>query len=107
MQIGEVSFHDSKKVKKIKLNTKTNSERIHRLMKTKKEEFPDLVALKQEHVRELIEKQKLENKVKREKEAELRNLQEKKKELTSYATLFQEPSLRTSNKDMIDDDDFM
>lgn len=52
MDVGQVSFHDQKKVKRILVPQRENPI-VNRLNKTKEEKHPDLKQEKDDHLREL------------------------------------------------------
>ena len=56
MAVGQVSFKDNKKVKRIMIPERENAI-INRLNKTKVEKHPDLMQEKEDHLRELRKKE--------------------------------------------------
>eukprot|EP00123_Amoebidium_parasiticum_P022302 comp8452_c0_seq1/m.3799 comp8452_c0_seq1/g.3799 ORF comp8452_c0_seq1/g.3799 comp8452_c0_seq1/m.3799 type:complete len:213 (-) comp8452_c0_seq1:396-1034(-) len=97
MDIGQVSFHNQKQVKKISVDKK--NEFVNRLNKTKKEDYPDLAAERQKRDRREIENNK---KAQKEKIAQSKEeMQRKKKEMEeqSYAGMFDESKMHSNQYD--------
>lgn len=107
MEIGQVSFHDHKKVRKMRVEKRIN-EVVNRLNKTKIESHPDFQA--EREARDAAERQDKKKIIKSLKERE--KLDEKRRaeeaELKSYASLHQAEKMTTTNyDDNNDSDDFM
>lgn len=104
MVTGEVGFHDMKLVRYVK-NVTRDRDTLNRLKKTKREEFPDLRALKSERdKRELKFKKNIQNELKRREQEEIEE-KRRLKELYSYDSMFSEANMR-SNRDTRPEDDF-
>ncbi|KAJ3091899.1 hypothetical protein HK100_007071 [Physocladia obscura] len=93
METGQVTFHKNNLVKKVFLRKREN-DIVNRLNKTKREEYPDLLAMKVAKLRELREVQRA-----LEKKMKLEEL-EKKKEYARLAEL-------RSYKGVVDDEENM
>lgn len=106
MDVGQVGFHKEKDVRKIKVQ-KRNNEIVNRLVKTKREEQPDLRAAREDRDRlEREDKKRIQKELKEQHKEEERRKKEEA-ELRSYTTLMK-PEQMSSNKDTGNDsDDFM
>ncbi|KAF3308043.1 hypothetical protein TWF173_001977 [Orbilia oligospora] len=71
MAVGQVSFKDPKKVKRITVVQRQNPI-VNRLNKTKREEYPDLYQQKEDHLREIKKRERIaqQNRKKQEKQVE-------------------------------------
>lgn len=106
MDVGQVSFHRDKDVKKIRVEKRIN-ETVNRLNKTKIESHPDFRnerekrdAKEREDKKKILREQKdqeKENEKRRKEEAELR----------SYTSLMATDKMTTNHDDGNDSDDFM
>lgn len=113
MEVGQVSFHDDKRVKKIRVEKKMN-EIVNRLNKTKQERFPDLKLERESYDREQREEKKKFMKEKQMQEEEEKLRFKKEKELKSYGNIMQEEHM-VSAKELAEkytsaqeyEDDFM
>ncbi|KAL1917351.1 uncharacterized protein VTP21DRAFT_5007 [Calcarisporiella thermophila] len=111
MDVGQVSFHNPKLVKRVFIEKRVN-EIVNRLNKTKQERYPDLYAerlerdkLKRRDARIALNKQRQEElAVKRERDAAKAN---------SLENLFDITNMKTNRRvddddgDVVDEDDFM
>lgn len=110
MEVGQVAFHDNKLVKKRKVTKK--NEILKRLNKAKREENPNLAALREERDRREREQKKKEQQEQKRREKEQQLEQQRLKELHSYDRLTEVTGLK-SNKEMAAksvqeyEDDFM
>ncbi|KEZ45432.1 hypothetical protein SAPIO_CDS1731 [Scedosporium apiospermum] len=111
MDVGQVSFHDQKKVKKVFVAQRENPI-VNRLNKTKVERKPDFKAEKDERLKELRRKDQAAQQAR--KKEELKKAQEYKEKKWqkehAYDDLFDEDALAaTSNQNRGEDweDDFM
>lgn len=106
MDVGQVSFHNSKQVRKMRLEKRIN-EIINRLDKTKIETHPDFRA--EREARDASERQDkkkiMKEKQNREKEAERKRLEDN--EMKSYKSLHKAENMSTNYDDNNDSDDFM
>jgi hypothetical protein len=105
MEVGQVSFHNPKQVRKMRVEKRIN-EVVNRLNKTKIETHPDFRA--EREARDAAERQDKKKVLKeqkdREKEAERRRMDEA--ETKSYSSLHR--NMETTNYDENNDsDDFM
>lgn len=113
MDVGQVSFHDNKRVKKIKVEKKLNDV-VNRLNKTKQERYPDLKLERESHDREQRQEKKKFMKEKQIQEEEEKARFQKEKELKSYKNIMQEEHM-VSAREMAEkyssaqdyEDDFM
>ncbi|KAJ1916095.1 hypothetical protein H4219_003966 [Mycoemilia scoparia] len=116
MATGQVSFHNTKKVRRIHVETKDNAI-VNRLNKTKVEKFPDLFQEKVDHQKRLKKKANKELQRKKLEEKRIAEENRKAKELKSYDRVFEEAlgpvssSLNSnkkssSNKSKVTDDIF-
>mmetsp|Transcript_18926 Transcript_18926/g.32807 ORF Transcript_18926/g.32807 Transcript_18926/m.32807 type:complete len:208 (-) Transcript_18926:823-1446(-) len=96
MDVGQVSFHHTKDVRYIKVETKVN-EIVNRLNKTKVEKHFDLMAAKMDHMKELnrVSRNAAVERERQEKEEQERR--RKEKEAMSYDNMMND-ELMTSNK---------
>eukprot|EP01026_Neomeris_dumetosa_P005891 TRINITY_DN1178_c0_g1_i5.p2 TRINITY_DN1178_c0_g1~~TRINITY_DN1178_c0_g1_i5.p2 ORF type:complete len:189 (-),score=31.39 TRINITY_DN1178_c0_g1_i5:427-993(-) len=113
MDVGQVSFHDVKAVKKVRVEKKIN-DIINRINKTKTESYPDLQAERQAYDKE-VSKQKKAEMIKQQKvEKSQREERKRQEELKSYSHIMVEENM-TSSKDIMNnydnyedlEDDFM
>ncbi|KAK3387638.1 hypothetical protein B0H63DRAFT_470570 [Podospora didyma] len=111
MAVGQVSFKDQKKVKRIMISQRENAI-VNRLNKTKVEKQPDLRQEKEERLRELRKKDQAAQQARKKEEARLAKERQEKKwqKEHAYDDLFTEENMvSTSNQDRNSDweDDFM
>uniref|UniRef100_A0A0A9WRJ3 Coiled-coil domain-containing protein 25 n=1 Tax=Lygus hesperus TaxID=30085 RepID=A0A0A9WRJ3_LYGHE len=105
MEPGQVAFFKEKEVYKIRVAKRVN-ETVNRLNKTKREEHPDLRAVREARdAREREDKKRIQRELQAKQREEERRRKEEA-ELRSYTTLMK-PEMMTSNKDGNDSDDFM
>lgn len=107
MEVGQVSFHEPKKVRKMRVEKRIN-EIVNRLNKTKIESHPDFQA--EREARDAAERQDKKKIIKQQKDQE--KLEEKRRqeeaELRNYSSLHQSDKMTTTNYDNNNDsDDFM
>merc|ERR1712106_500851 len=95
MDVGQVGFHKSKMVYKIRLEKRTN-DIVNRLNKTKEEHHPDFRAEREE--RDIQERNEQKNEAKKKQQRETSAAEERKKdaELRSYDKLFTADSMKTN-----------
>lgn len=112
MEVGAVTFHSAKKVKKISVKTRQN-EIINRLNKTKIEKYPDLDQEKIDHLRKLKTAEREMNAAARKEEEEAIQRKRIEKQNWDYANVIKEEDMY-SNKGMTGiksvqeaEDDFM
>eukprot|EP01025_Chloroclados_australasicus_P038801 TRINITY_DN4006_c0_g3_i1.p1 TRINITY_DN4006_c0_g3~~TRINITY_DN4006_c0_g3_i1.p1 ORF type:complete len:216 (-),score=25.73 TRINITY_DN4006_c0_g3_i1:461-1108(-) len=98
MEVGQVSFHDQKTVKKIKVEKKIN-EIVNRLNKTKVESYPDLQAERCAYDKEVSKQKKAEMIRQQQLEKEMKEERKLKEEMRSYKHLMTEDNM-TSAKDV-------
>eukprot|EP01126_Amoeba_proteus_P011300 TRINITY_DN14544_c0_g1_i18.p1 TRINITY_DN14544_c0_g1~~TRINITY_DN14544_c0_g1_i18.p1 ORF type:complete len:107 (-),score=31.93 TRINITY_DN14544_c0_g1_i18:289-609(-) len=77
METGQVGFHDEKLVKKFK-NVRKEASVLNRLLKTKREEFPDLKQQQEDRMREIRGERNRAKEIARQEE--VRRAEEKRKE---------------------------
>ncbi|KAK3905345.1 coiled-coil domain-containing protein 25 [Staphylotrichum tortipilum] len=111
MAVGQVSFKDNKKVKRIMVAQRENPI-VNRLNKTKVEKYPDLKQEKDDHLRELRKKDQAAQLARRKEEVRVaKERQEKKWQKDhAYDEMFTEENMAaTSNQDRDEnwEDDFM
>ncbi|KAJ4408431.1 hypothetical protein N0V82_009696 [Gnomoniopsis sp. IMI 355080] len=111
MAVGQVSFHDDRKVKKVLVKQRENPI-INRLNKTKVEKHPDLRQEKEDRLRELRKKDTSAQQARKKEEARLKKEREELKRQKEHAYDFlndEEGMAATSNQDRDEDweDDFM
>jgi hypothetical protein len=111
MAVGQVSFKDNRKVKKILVPQRENPI-VNRLNKTKVEQYPDLKQEKDDHLRELRKKDQAAQLARKKEEARIaKERQEKKWQKDhAYDDIFTEENMEaTSNQNRSEDweDDFM
>lgn len=106
MEVGEVSFHKDKDVRKVRVEKRIN-ETINRLNKTKTEAHPDFRAEREK--RDALERddQKQLMRQRRDEEKEAERKRKEESELRSYASLMAGDKMRTNHDDGNDSDDFM
>jgi hypothetical protein len=83
MEVGQVSYHDQSKVRRMKVE-KDNTI-VNRLNRTKEEKFPDLAAMQEERAREFRSEQKAEKQAKAQAEKQAKREREEQAKLRSYA----------------------
>lgn len=110
MAVGQVSFHDTRLVKRIVVEKRQN-EIVNRLNRTKTEAFPDLGQEKRDRIKEINRRER--ERVRKQAEADkaLREQRQREKEARSYDKIHNTTAM-TSNKDVRQDansfeDDFM
>ncbi|KAK4101452.1 DUF814-domain-containing protein [Parathielavia hyrcaniae] len=111
MAVGQVSFKDNKKVKRILVAQRENLI-VNRLNKTKVEKYPDLKQEKEDHQRELRKKDQAAQLARKKEEARIaKERQEKKWQKDhAYDDLFTEENMESTsnqNRDETWEDDFM
>ncbi|KAK3304262.1 coiled-coil domain-containing protein 25 [Chaetomium strumarium] len=111
MAVGQVSFKDHKKVKKILVPQRENPI-VNRLNKTKIEKYPDLKQEKDDHLRELRKRDQAALQARKKEEARIAKERQEKKwqKEHAYDDLFSEENMATtSNQNRPEDweDDFM
>ncbi|KAK4122638.1 coiled-coil domain-containing protein 25 [Parathielavia appendiculata] len=111
MAVGQVSFKDHKKVKRILVAQRENPI-VNRLNKTKVEKYPDLKQEKEDHLRELRKKDQAAQLARKKEEARIaKERQEKKWQKDhAYDDLFTEENMEATsnqNRDENWEDDFM
>ncbi|KAL2155329.1 hypothetical protein VTH82DRAFT_70 [Thermothelomyces myriococcoides] len=111
MAVGQVSFKDHKKVKRILVPQRENPI-INRLNKTKVEKFPDLRQEKEDHLRELRKKDQAAQLARKKEEARIAKERQEKKwqKEHAYDDLFTEENMEASsnqNRDENWEEDFM
>lgn len=106
MDVGQVSFHKDKAVKKIRVEKRVN-EVVNRLNKTKTEEHPDFRAEREK--RDALEREDKKKILRTQKEIEKDNEKRRKEEseLRSYSSLMATDKMNTNYDDGNDSDDFM
>jgi hypothetical protein len=106
MDVGQVSFHNPKQVRKMKVEKRINAI-VNRLDKTKIESHPDFRA--EREARDALERQD-KKKIIREQEAQRKEPEKKRleeAELKSYSSLHKTENMNTNYDDGNDSDDFM
>ncbi|GAB1313297.1 Coiled-coil domain-containing protein 25 [Madurella fahalii] len=111
MAVGQVSFKDHKKVKKILVPQRENAI-VNRLNKTKVEKYPDLKQEKDDRLRELRKRDQAAQQARKKEEARIaKERQEKKWQKDhAYDDLFSEENMATTSNQDRDpnwEDDFM
>ena len=111
MDVGQVSFHDQKKVKRILVPQRENPI-VNRLNKTKEEKHPDLKQEKDDHLRELRKRDQAAQQQRRKEEARIAKERSEKKwqKDHAYDDIFSEENMEASsnqNRDENWEDDFM
>ncbi|XP_044002501.1 coiled-coil domain-containing protein 25 [Aphidius gifuensis] len=106
MEVGQVSFHKEKDVRKMKISKRINAI-VNRLNKTKRSAEPNFRGEREERDRKEREDQKKVIRERKEKE----KIEEKKRqdeaEIRSYTSLFTENKMTTNTEAGYDSDDFM
>lgn len=97
MAVGQVSFFDSRAVKRLVVEKRAN-EIVNRMNKTKTEDFPDLLQLKQDRIKELNRRARDVVRKQAEGDKALREQRLREKQAKSYDNLHK-PSEMTSNRD--------
>ncbi|KAK1832675.1 coiled-coil domain-containing protein 25 [Podospora conica] len=111
MAVGQVSFKDNKKVKRLIIPQRENAI-VNRLNKTKEEKHPDLRQEKEDRLKELRKKDQAAQQARKKEEARIaKERQEKKWQKDhAYDAIFTEEAMAsTSNQDRDEnwEDDFM
>nr|CAG4652252.1 EOG090X0G3O [Triops cancriformis] len=106
MEVGQVSFHKDKEVRKIRVEKRIN-EIVNRLNKTKEEKKLDLRLLREDRDREEREDKKRLLREQKEREKEEERKRNEDAELRSYDRLMNSDSMKTNKDDGNDSDDFM
>ncbi|KAI1373775.1 DUF814-domain-containing protein [Hypoxylon crocopeplum] len=111
MAVGQVSFKDQRKVKKVLIPARENVI-VNRLNKTKVEEHPDLQQEREDHRRELRKRDQAALQQRRKEEARVQKERQEKKwqKDHAYDDLFTEENMEASNNQNRDEnweDDFM
>mmetsp|Transcript_40267 Transcript_40267/g.89421 ORF Transcript_40267/g.89421 Transcript_40267/m.89421 type:complete len:219 (+) Transcript_40267:83-739(+) len=113
MEVGQVSFHDPRNVKKVRVERKQN-EIINRLEKTRVEKYPDLKAEKETYESLKRNARKAEDRVKRAEEKAAKEEAKRQEDLRTYKHLMKEENmvsnqeLKSKYKNVEDmEDDFM
>ncbi|KAK4139833.1 coiled-coil domain-containing protein 25 [Dichotomopilus funicola] len=111
MAVGQVSFKDNKKVKRILVPQRENPI-VNRLNKTKVEQYPDLKQEKDDHLRELRKKDQATQLERRKEEARIAKERKEKKwqKDHAYDDIFTEENMEATsnqNRDENWEDDFM
>lgn len=107
MEVGQVSFHDRKAVRKTRVE-KRNNEIVNRLNRTKREDNPDLAARREAFDQEVRQQRKAEAQQARVAEKAAREEMQRTADLRSYSSLMQAENMQ-SNTAMTEDyeDDFL
>ena len=111
MAVGQVSFKDMKKTKRILVAARENPT-VNRLNKTKVEKFPDLREEKEEVLRQARKKEQRAKQARREEEKKVQKQRDELKYQKDHAyddIMSEENVLMSSNQDRDEDflDDFM
>ncbi|KAL7930276.1 hypothetical protein V8C35DRAFT_313443 [Trichoderma chlorosporum] len=111
MDVGQVSFHDQRKVKRVLVPNRENPI-VNRLNKTKVEKKPDLKAERDDKIRELRKREQAAQQIKKkEEQRQAQEWKEKKWQKDhAYDDLFTDENMAaSSNQDRAEDweDDFM
>lgn len=106
MDVGQVSFHREKDVRKIRVEKRIN-ETVNRLNKTKTEANPDFRAERERRDAEEREDKKKVMRTQREQDKENERLRKEQAELRSYTSLMATEKMTTNHDDGNDSDDFM
>lgn len=106
MDVGQVSFHREKDVRKIRVEKRIN-ETVNRLNKTKTESHPDFQAERERRDASEREDKKKVMRDRRDQEKEAERLRKEQAELRSYASLMAKDNMTTNHDDGNDSDDFM
>lgn len=106
MEVGEVSFHRDRDVRKIRVEKRLN-DTVNRLNKTKIESHPDFQAEREK--RDALERddQKQVLRARRDAEKEAERKRKEDAELRSYSSLMSGDRMRTNQDDGNESDDFM
>jgi hypothetical protein len=97
MEVGQVSYHDPSKVKRLKVE-KDNAI-VNRINRTKEEKFPDLAALQEARAKEFRAEQKAVKQSQEQALKQARREREEQAQLRSYASVMVEDKMK-SNADM-------
>lgn len=106
MDVGQVSFHREKDVRKIRVEKRIN-ETVNRLNKTKSESHPDFQAERERRDSAEREDKKKLMREKRDQEKDAERLRKEQAELRSYSSLMAKDNMTTNHDDGNDSDDFM
>ncbi|KAL2265413.1 hypothetical protein VTJ83DRAFT_6513 [Remersonia thermophila] len=111
MAVGQVSFKDHKKVKRVLVAQRENAI-VNRLNKTKVEKYPDLRQEREDHLRELRKKDQAAQLARKKEEARIAKERAEKKwqKEHAYDDLFTEENMESTsnqNRDENWEDDFM
>ncbi|XP_055319127.1 coiled-coil domain-containing protein 25 [Sitodiplosis mosellana] len=106
MEVGQVSFHRDKDVRKIRVEKRIN-EIVNRLNKTKTEEHPDFRAEREKRDAAEREDKKKILREQREKAKEEERKRKEESELRSYSSLQANEKMQSNYDDGNDSDDFM
>lgn len=106
MEVGQVSFHKEKDVKKMKISKRINSI-VNRLNKTKRSAEPNFRSEREERDRKEREDQKKVIRERKEKEKIDEKKRQDEAEIRSYTSLFTENKMTTNTEAGYDSDDFM
>lgn len=106
MDVGQVSFHRDKDVRKIRVEKRVN-EIVNRLNKTKTESHPDFRAERERRDAAEREDKKKILRQQKEKEREEEKRRKEEAELKNYTSLMKTENMSTNYDDGNDSDDFM
>lgn len=106
MDVGQVSFHKDKDVRKIHVEKRINDS-VNRLNKTKIESHPDFRAERERRDANEREGKKIVIRQQKEKEKEEAKRRAEEAELRSYTSLMTTEKMSTNYDDGNDSDDFM
>ena len=106
MDVGQVSFHNTRLVKRIHVETRIN-EIINRLNKTKVERYPDLAEERADKIRELKRSEKGTQLARKQQELEKSKRRKAIKDAARYDNVFQEENMRTNEDNADLEEDFM
>ena len=106
MDVGQVSFHREKDVRKIRVEKRIN-DIVNRLNKTKTEAHPDFRAEREQ--RDAAEREDKKKVLRQMRDAEKENEKKRKEdaELRSYSSLMTADKMSSNHDDGNDSDDFM
>eukprot|EP00742_Colponemidia_sp_Colp-10_P001103 GILJ01001193.1.p1 GENE.GILJ01001193.1~~GILJ01001193.1.p1 ORF type:complete len:215 (+),score=39.55 GILJ01001193.1:49-693(+) len=97
MDVGQVGFHDQRKVRYITVEKRDNAI-VNRLNRTKSERNPDLAAEREQHIKALAREKKSVLKQTQRSQREMELQQKEEQERNSYDRIFNSDNMRT-NKD--------
>jgi len=106
MDVGQVSFHRDKDVKKIRVEKRIN-DTVNRLNKTKIEEHPDFRAEREKRDSKEREDKKRLMRLQKDKEKVEEQERKEREQLRSYSSLMAPDKMSTNYDDGNDSDDFM